>query len=787
MKFLRVSTFVLVLFGGVELQAQERLPIVPVGRIELQPFRKLGVERTIKAMATFGSPLKPADVELLAEAVAAGADGVVDAQRILDSYALCALVINPESRVKVLPGPASRNCRLIADAGRNFLVKVINEGGVTAALNVASDEPCVEAQVRYERPMADHLSGLELEYCVVSLVGRSDAVCAADLAFDVGAWSRDLVSRSSLGALFYRGLEQVITLDVKNSNGNASTGCFVVRDDQGAVFPPLMTRVEPDFHFHDQVYRADGETLTLPYGTYTVTFRRGPESVPEERILTVDGTPGVWAFQETRWVDTQARGYRSIDHHVHPAGCSHYSDPNCGVTPLSVARHCEGEDLNAEALIWGPCYDYQKDFLTGDPYSLNAAPEPQGFLGYGLETSGMVPLGIPIGRIFGHIFLLGLESTFQTIDDFPTLATPLLRWAEDQGAVIGYAHAGAGMHASSQVPSYIVPPVNSIGAVSCPVYVTESPVVRGRTQLLPGPGSGSSSGGSGGGTGAARARSQNSLIDLLGVCNTSYSAELNLWYHLLSCGFRLSIAGETDFPCIYDDRIGRGRTYVKTEGRPPTYRAFLKAFADGRSYVSTGECHLIDFRLTSQSGPDLGPEVRVGEDGSTAIMATPGTIDVEVDVSALLDPIPAPGAPSSTTAINAIPYWALERARVIGTREVDVELIVNGFPVATTRIVADGNSVSLTFPSIPIDCSSWVAVRVLGAAHTNAIIVEVGAKPVRSSKKSAQWCMDVIDRYLANKMHLLDAFPAEQEQAEATAGRAKRVFVEIYEEAKDDL
>jgi len=777
MKLLQVSITVVLLLFGAEVQAQERLPVVPVERVELQPFRKLSVERIVDAMATFGSPLAPDDVDLLARAVDAGADGVVAAQSVLDSYALCAVIINPESRVKVLPGPASRDCLLLADAGRNFLVKVINEGGVTSGLRVSSDEACVEAQVRDERPMAPGLSGLELEYCVVSLVSRSEGVCAADLGFDVGPWSRDLASRSTLRGLFRTALEREITLDVKNSNGNATTGCFTILDGQGAVFPPLLTRQEPDFHFHDQVYRSDGEILTLPFGTYTVTFRRGPESVPEERVIVVDGTSAaVWSFQETRWINTRAMGYGSLDHHVHPAGCSHYSDPTCGVTPLSVARHCEGEDLNAESLVWGPCYDYQKDFLTGDPYPLNAPPEPQGYLGYGLETSGLIPNGVPIGRVFGHIFLLGLESTFPTIDDFPTLALPILRWAEEQKAVIGYAHSGAGMHASPSVPSYVVPPVGSIGAVSCAVYVTEPPVARSRTPRTPAPGAD-----------AGRVRSKDSLIDLLGVCNTSYSAELNLWYHLMSCGFRLSIAGETDFPCIYDDRIGRGRTYVKTAGRPATYRAFLKALSNGRSYVSTGECHLVDFRLVAQSGPDIGPEVRVGENGSTAALAAAGTIDVEVEVSALLDRTPAPGAPNSSTAINEIPYWALERARVTGTREVDVDLVVNGFAVASQRIVADGSSHALTFTSVPIDCSSWVAVRVLGAAHTNAIVVEIDGQPVRSSKKSAQWCMDVIDRYLANKMPLLDAFPTEQEQAEAVAARAKRVFRDIYEEAKDDL
>ena len=46
--------------------------------------------------------------------------------------------------------------------------------------------------------------------------------------------------------------------------------------------------------------------------------------------------------------------------------------------------------------------------------------------------------------------LLGLQSTHATIEDFPKRALPILRWGHEQGAVIGYAHSGAGMHGSKR-------------------------------------------------------------------------------------------------------------------------------------------------------------------------------------------------------------------------------------------------------------------------------------------------------------------------------------------------
>ena len=60
-------------------------------------------------------------------------------------------------------------------------------------------------------------------------------------------------------------------------------------------------------------------------------------------------------------------------------------------------------------------------------------------------------------------------------------------------------------------------------------------------------------------------------------------------------GFRTRISGETDFPCIYDDRVGLGRTYTKLDRL--TYRGWLDALRDGRSYVSDGMSHLMDFAV----------------------------------------------------------------------------------------------------------------------------------------------------------------------------------------------
>ena len=95
--------------------------------------------------------------------------------------------------------------------------------------------------------------------------------------------------------------------------------------------------------------------------------------------------------------------------------------------------------------------------------------------------------------------------------------------------------------------------------------------------------------------------------------------------------------------------------------------------------------------------------------------------------------------------IGSKPYWDLERARLGDTREVPVEVVVNGQPAARRTIVADGTIRDVTF-DVPIDRSSWVALRILPSSHTNPVFVLVGGKPIRASRASVEWCLAGVDR-----------------------------------------
>ena len=148
---------------------------------------------------------------------------------------------------------------------------------------------------------------------------------------------------------------------------------------------------------------------------------------------------------------------------------------------------------------------------------------------YDLEVSGF-----PSSHA-GHIVLLGLREQdypgATRISDWPTWDLPILRWAKSQGAVVGFAHSGWGLEVTSRdLPNYEMPGFDGIGANEYIVDVTE-------------PG----------------------LVDFISAVDTPYVWELNIWYQTLNAGFRTRIAGETDFPCIYDQRVGMGRTYTKLD------------------------------------------------------------------------------------------------------------------------------------------------------------------------------------------------------------------------------
>jgi hypothetical protein len=442
------------------------------------------------------------------------------------------------------------------------------------------------------------------------------------------------------------------------------------------------------------------------------------------------------SFDLKRWIHCAARGWWSGDHHIHAAGCSHYESPTEGVTPEDMMRHVLGEDLNVGCcLSWGPCWYHQKRYFEGKVHALST---PHNILRYDVEVSGF-----PSSHA-GHICLLRLKEQdypgTKLIEDWPSWDLPIFRWAKRQGAVVGFAHSGWGLDvgATSELPNYIVPPMNGIGANEYLVDVA-----------LDG-------------------------CDFISTVDTPAIWELNIWYHTLNCGFRARVSGETDFPCIYGERVGIGRSYVYL-GDKLDFGAWCEGIKNGRSYVSDGKSHLLDFSVNG---------LAVGLKKSEVRLDRAGPVEVKASVAALLEQKPTSATEKIRTAKwNQRPYWDLERARIEGTQRVPVEVVVNGRAVAKAEINANGKEQPVSF-KVPIEHSSWVALRILGSSHTNPVFVLVDGKPIRASKRSAEWCLKGIDQCWKHKEKQIRV--AERPAAQKAYDQARQVYKAVLGECVAD-
>lgn len=690
----------------------------------------------LAALKYLGEPLAASDVESVNRAMRPeGGEGSVEAiQQTLDKHVLAIVTINPESRVSVAPG-AERPI-LIEKGWRVFLVKVLNESGLTGRLRFHSPEALPDsgqapgsgitptgvvppgasrpvqsiskldvanrwlgAEMFDKQPLTPELSGLGVEYRILQLYSRDRGQREARLGFAAGPGTEDIGFRNSAAVLFTCVPAHEVRFEILDVDGRPATASLLITDSYGRVYPLPAKRLAPDFPFQLEIYRASGQTVRLPPGDYSLSYSRGPEYLVRNTRLSVPtaGTPRAATLHLRRWVNPVALGWYPGDHHIHAAGCAHYNTPSEGVLPADIAPQVRGEGLAVgDVLTWGPSWYYQKQFFRGavDPHSIGET-----LLRYDVEVSGFP------SSYWGHLALLDLKEQdypgTREIEEWPTWNLPILKWAKAQGAVAGYAHIGHGLSVESrEIPNYLIPRFDDNGANEFLIDVTHG------------------------------------AVDFLSGVNTPAPAELNIWYHALNCGFRTPLAGETDFPCLYD-KVGVGRTYVYL-ARPPRgdqgYRDWIVGLKNGHSYVSDGRSHILDCtvddaELRSQS------ELRLD---------APGRVRVRAKVAARLEETPGADAQKiRTSPPESAPYWHIERARAGESRQVSVELIVNGRPVDSKTIAADGTPQDVEFPAM-VEKSSWIALRILYSSHTNPMFVTVGRKPVRASRQSCQWCLDSI-------------------------------------------
>jgi cysteine-rich repeat protein len=273
------------------------------------------------------------------------------------------------------------------------------------------------------------------------------------------------------------------------------------------------------------------------------------------------------------------------DVHAHSTGCGRYTSPD----RLAALLKAQGLQV-AAALVWGEGYFEDAPLFTGRDHP---ASGPDFILHYDMEVSRF-----PAART-GHLILLGLDSLRFSDDvfDSPSTGVPVVEWARRQPrAVVGMAH-GQYWPADGSFP---VPP----GGCCVPWEVVVN-AARGRLDFL--------------------------TMEVVAVGDGPVDAgAMRLWTALQNTGFRVAIAGGSDWGCLThvlgDDTP---RTDVIVDG-PVTYDGWLRGIKAGRTAAASGAGRRLNLRV---EGRRLGEEVLLpAPQDVTVTLETQGPAAEEVEV-----------------------------------------------------------------------------------------------------------------------------------------------------------
>jgi hypothetical protein len=789
--------------------------------VEGQPLAA-NAQRLMQSLEFVGAPL-PAEVraEILSAAAARDARKL---QELLDPQVLCVVTINPEFRVKAARGPAKSV--LQQEGYTPALIKVINDSTAARPLRITSPQSgpvyagtakgtmerqrqqslrenenttgrtdrFLQVEMMTSPPMTPELSGLQVEYALALIYSAEAGKREATIGFDIGEGTQDLGFRAEVPVLFDVRPAVKVTLAVSDFDGRPTTGRFIFLDAMGRVHPPQPKRLAPDFFFQKHIYRPDGGTVLLPAGEFTMFYGRGPEYRWQQRKITIpDKGSAEVAVKLERWVNPVDYGFYGGDHHIHAAGCAHYTSPLIGMEPEHMFQQVKGEGLHVGCVLhWGYGFEHQRRFFGGPAHPIS---EPMTLLRYDMEVSGFGSAAL------GHICLLNLRELIYPgadgIKGWPTWNTPIMRWTKQQGGYTGYPHSGSGMQ--------VVPATATKRLMELTDANKDGRLTREETAdaVLPELFEKIDADLDGGINEPEMLNSHSRVVDLLpnvaipdaggheifvstahGVCDfisamdTARLLEWNCWYHLMNCGFPLKVSGETDFPCMSGTRVGQGRVYVQL-GRGVEkidFHKWCEGLARGRSYVSDGYAHALGF---SVDGKTYGEDIQ---------LAQPGKVKVQVKVAfssetplevAYGGAMPVGGAKLVGDTVH---YHDTTKDQPFAGGKRKIEVVVNGQVVAVREVAADDQPHDVAV-MVDIARSSWVGVRHFPQLHTNPINVLVGRQPIRASRQSARWCIASIDQLW--RVRQKNIAPAEQEDAKRAFEAAKEIYRRIASEAPE--
>jgi hypothetical protein len=233
-------------------------------------------------------------------------------------------------------------------------------------------------------------------------------------------------------------------------------------------------------------------------------------------------------------------------------------------------------------------------------------------------------------------------------------------------------------------------------------------------------------------------------VDLMSY-NSDEDRSAQLWYRLLNCGLKLSACVGTD--ALLDrstDPLGGDRVCVKVLG-PLTMQNWLDGLKSGRSFVT--------------NGPIPALEVNGRGLGQTCELTTAGKVRVTATVES---------------------YVPVDR----------LEIIVNGGVAARGEVAAGDQTagrVKRLEVELPLERSSWVALRVRGAdhpsifdgpawAHTSPVFVQVAGQKI-ASREDAKYFVDWIEQLL-KVVAARNRYPSPEsrQQVESLFRRAQNEF-----------
>jgi hypothetical protein len=298
-------------------------------------------------------------------------------------------------------------------------------------------------------------------------------------------------------------------------------------------------RDEPYFY-------ADGAfDVELAPGRARISLSGGIETIPQAVSLEA-GTAVALSMSTLRWIDLAARGWYSVDSHVH----LHTGGPiEVAVADALLAARAEGVhyvNLCASNNVGDDVRD--AELITGKPHG---ASRDRHLLVFGEEMRS---------TIYGHMQFFGISRLVEpqytgfdsapNRDDFPAnhaMATD----AAGQGGVVTYGHP---MFVGQPYPFDANPAKASAAARELPIDAVLGVV---------------------------------HAVDLMSY-NSDEGLSAELWYRLLNCGLKLSACVGTD--ALLDrstEPLGGDRVYVKTDG-PLTMQSWLDGLKSGRSFVTNG-------------------------------------------------------------------------------------------------------------------------------------------------------------------------------------------------------